>query len=111
VKCDLEEGSKHFASNGIVVALVDRVKINRHLAKWEKKMDNVTFIFVVLPLTVGFVGFVFLVIFGADLLRWYNARNAPPRKTTLQRTAAEPGEETEYFEPVSHRREKELASR
>lgn len=53
-------------------------------------MDDTTFFFVVLPLTACFVGFVFMVVFGADIIGWYRKQLAAQR---LERRLAKPAVE------------------
>jgi hypothetical protein len=76
------------------------------------EMNDTVFIFVVLPLTICFVGFVFSLIFGPDVLRWHNEQLAMQRKTRAQSQPAplvEKHEDPYRFEPVPSKREKELA--
>jgi hypothetical protein len=74
-------------------------------------MNDTVFIFGVVPSTICFVTFVFSLIFGPDVLRWYNEQRALQRKTRVQSEPAAPVERHEEpyrFEPVSSKREKEL---
>jgi hypothetical protein len=74
-------------------------------------MNDTLFIFGVIPATICFVGFVFTLFFGPDILRWYNEQRALQRKTRVPSAPPEPienAEEPHGSEPVSSKREKEL---
>jgi hypothetical protein len=70
-------------------------------------MDAVVFAFVVIPVWFCFIGAVFSVVFGGDILRWYTNQLAAQRATKKLNIAVEPREHREYAEPAPRKRERE----
>ncbi|MCE9532732.1 MAG: hypothetical protein K8T89_16670 [Planctomycetes bacterium] len=50
-------------------------------------MDDSTFMFGVIPLTIGFVAFVYSLVFGPGILRWYNDQKALQQQRANSPTA------------------------
>ena len=73
-------------------------------------MDDTTFAFIVIPLTITFVAALFSVVFCGDFIRWYQAEKARRLASALRpalatTTQAKPNQRPET---VPHRREHEL---
>jgi hypothetical protein len=74
-------------------------------------MNDTTFIFVVLPLTAGFVAFMFGLVFGRDVLNWYLKERAAQQRERRQFTPVAISDTGVTFvtnKVRAQRREKEL---
>ncbi len=76
-------------------------------------MNATTFIFVVIPATLCFIGGLFSLFFGPEVLRWYNGKLAAQRKQEARFSLVERDqlhEPATYAEPVKRNRERELVA-
>jgi hypothetical protein len=71
-------------------------------------MNDTNFIFVVIPALFCFVGGLFSLIFGPEVLRWYNAKKAVQQRQLARATpvvAIERYERDDSYAPVTRRSE------
>jgi len=77
-------------------------------------MNDAVFLFVVVPLTISFVGFVFTLVYAKDILGWYFGQLAAQRQAKSRALSDRPNETFAkpiyHDEPASGKSEKQLAA-
>ena len=74
-------------------------------------MDDMKFLFFIVPGTFAFIGFVFTLIFGPEIMQWYAKQGVNRRSGVSRSTKADEHVESVYVDRPSRTWEKEALTR